>query len=460
MEPTYYTGDLVVARCGEPQVGDVVVYEPTDLGGARIIHRIVGGDADDGWEMQGDNNDFVDPFTPRRRRAVARASRGSTSRRSRSPLTAHHAARSCGAASSSLALALLVWPRTTTSDEDGEPGVEPDVTGGPGAQVRRARTAGPVSSAAPWPWRRTSVRGRCSRAVASRYAAASSRSASSLARPDRSEPAARRAARSLRGDRGEPVRVDRRLRDVAATVSPTGSRRPRGSSRRWLAAASPVPRCRRARSPRLRLQPPGDHVARGDGHGARVPRRRTAVDGVHHAGGLASAHRTTKSRPSTGRAPEHVHVAERRRPQQRLSPSRGVTRRSRWSHGNTYDQVRRTSSRARRGRGRSATTALPRRGPDARRLQRRPSRRARGSSPVEPADLPDGHASRATARPGSTSAGPCPPSTCRGARPGGRVHHWSWDRSTWQVTRTTVSGSVYSLVSSSPSNIAGTQSFT
>lgn len=63
MEPTYYTGDLVVARCGEPKVGDVIVYQPESLGGARIIHRIIGGDAD-GWELKGDNNSWVDPFAP------------------------------------------------------------------------------------------------------------------------------------------------------------------------------------------------------------------------------------------------------------------------------------------------------------------------------------------------------------------------------------------------------------
>jgi signal peptidase len=64
MEPTYYTGDVVVARCGQPQVGDVVVYQPAEMGGARIIHRIIGGDGATGWTMQGDNNGFVDPFTP------------------------------------------------------------------------------------------------------------------------------------------------------------------------------------------------------------------------------------------------------------------------------------------------------------------------------------------------------------------------------------------------------------
>lgn len=64
MEPTYYTGDLVVARCGTPAVGDVVVYQPPELGGGRIIHRLVGGDGQTGWEVQGDNNTWIDPFTP------------------------------------------------------------------------------------------------------------------------------------------------------------------------------------------------------------------------------------------------------------------------------------------------------------------------------------------------------------------------------------------------------------
>lgn len=63
MEPTYYTGDLVVARCGDVGVGDVVVYTPPDVGGARVIHRIVGQDGD-GWVLQGDNNGFLDPWTP------------------------------------------------------------------------------------------------------------------------------------------------------------------------------------------------------------------------------------------------------------------------------------------------------------------------------------------------------------------------------------------------------------
>ena len=64
MEPLYRTGDIVVARCGAPQVGDIVVYEPQGLDGARIIHRIIGGDGATGWVMKGDNNSAEDPFSP------------------------------------------------------------------------------------------------------------------------------------------------------------------------------------------------------------------------------------------------------------------------------------------------------------------------------------------------------------------------------------------------------------
>ena len=64
MEPTYSTGDLVWSRCGEASVGDVVVYTPEDTGNARVIHRIVGGDGENGWVLQGDNNDFLDPWNP------------------------------------------------------------------------------------------------------------------------------------------------------------------------------------------------------------------------------------------------------------------------------------------------------------------------------------------------------------------------------------------------------------
>lgn len=64
MEPTYESGDLVVARNLKAHKGDVIVYAPESLGGAQVVHRIIGGDAETGWQVQGDNNDFVDPFFP------------------------------------------------------------------------------------------------------------------------------------------------------------------------------------------------------------------------------------------------------------------------------------------------------------------------------------------------------------------------------------------------------------
>ncbi|MFV0285911.1 MAG: S24/S26 family peptidase [Demequina sp.] len=64
MLPTYDPKDMVIARDVEPQVGDVIVYAPASLEGAQIGHRIIGGDAESGWVLQGDNNDFIDPFEP------------------------------------------------------------------------------------------------------------------------------------------------------------------------------------------------------------------------------------------------------------------------------------------------------------------------------------------------------------------------------------------------------------
>lgn len=63
MEPTFYTGDLVVSRCADPAVGDVVVYATPETQGGRVIHRIVGGDSS-GWVLRGDNNPADDPFHP------------------------------------------------------------------------------------------------------------------------------------------------------------------------------------------------------------------------------------------------------------------------------------------------------------------------------------------------------------------------------------------------------------
>jgi signal peptidase len=65
MEPDYRPGDLLVARTGEPAIGDVVVYQPgAQYGNAKVVHQIIGGDGVSGWEIQGTNNDFVDQWRP------------------------------------------------------------------------------------------------------------------------------------------------------------------------------------------------------------------------------------------------------------------------------------------------------------------------------------------------------------------------------------------------------------
>ncbi|MFC0713802.1 signal peptidase I [Cellulomonas biazotea] len=63
MEPTYASGDLVVARTGTPQVDDVVVYRPDGVDG-YVVHRVVGGDAQGGWTTRGDNNGWDDVWHP------------------------------------------------------------------------------------------------------------------------------------------------------------------------------------------------------------------------------------------------------------------------------------------------------------------------------------------------------------------------------------------------------------
>jgi signal peptidase len=62
MEPVYETGDFVAAREQESYgIGDIVVFS-TENG--NVIHRIIGGDGDTGYVMQGDNNPEVDQWTP------------------------------------------------------------------------------------------------------------------------------------------------------------------------------------------------------------------------------------------------------------------------------------------------------------------------------------------------------------------------------------------------------------
>ncbi len=144
MEPTYYTGDLVVSRCGPVDVGDVIVYNPPDVGGARVIHRIVDGNAEDGWLVQGDNNDFLDPWQPTEDQILGHAvlhlpQVGKIAGLLVSPLT--------WISLLIVALAIVVWPGKDDEEpvEDGDPAVdrEGETQGPPGAAEPGLTAVGP-----------------------------------------------------------------------------------------------------------------------------------------------------------------------------------------------------------------------------------------------------------------------------------------------------------------------------
>jgi signal peptidase len=69
MEPTFHTGDLVLTwREDSYRKGEVVAYRVPqgEVGaGSIVIHRIVGGSAQRGFVMQGDNNAVPDDWHPR-----------------------------------------------------------------------------------------------------------------------------------------------------------------------------------------------------------------------------------------------------------------------------------------------------------------------------------------------------------------------------------------------------------
>src|SRR5581483_4629369 len=68
MLPTYKSGDLVIVKSQNSyQVGDAVAYKVPQgqLGaGDTVIHRIIGGNGRDGFNLQGDNNKSADPWHP------------------------------------------------------------------------------------------------------------------------------------------------------------------------------------------------------------------------------------------------------------------------------------------------------------------------------------------------------------------------------------------------------------
>jgi signal peptidase I len=74
MEPTFHTGDVaILVRAGAYRKGEIIGYEVPKGGpgaGLIVIHRIVGGNAREGFIMRGDNKQFADPWRPRPRDIV------------------------------------------------------------------------------------------------------------------------------------------------------------------------------------------------------------------------------------------------------------------------------------------------------------------------------------------------------------------------------------------------------
>jgi signal peptidase I len=73
MHPLYTAGDLVVTRKQLSYgVGQAVAYHDT-TNHLVVLHRIVGGDPVNGFEVKGDNNDSVDQFHPTNAQIIGRA---------------------------------------------------------------------------------------------------------------------------------------------------------------------------------------------------------------------------------------------------------------------------------------------------------------------------------------------------------------------------------------------------
>jgi signal peptidase I len=71
MEPTINPGDIVITANSTrvvPQIGSVIAYQARQFNGTPVgvfTHRIIGGDALDGWLMKGDNNPSPDIQKPK-----------------------------------------------------------------------------------------------------------------------------------------------------------------------------------------------------------------------------------------------------------------------------------------------------------------------------------------------------------------------------------------------------------
>jgi signal peptidase len=119
MEPTYYTGDLVITRSDAPvRPGSVIVYtvpEGEPGAGLPVVHRVLRNAPDGGWVTQGDNNPSIDPWTPTAQdvsgTVVAHLPKaGYVLVYAKSPLVL--------AAAGALVVGWILWPRQDTTDTD------------------------------------------------------------------------------------------------------------------------------------------------------------------------------------------------------------------------------------------------------------------------------------------------------------------------------------------------------
>jgi signal peptidase I len=70
MEPTFFTGDLVITHTQHDyKTGEIVTFH---VEGGNVIHRITGGDGATGFDTQGDNNSFVDEWHPQTKDVVGK----------------------------------------------------------------------------------------------------------------------------------------------------------------------------------------------------------------------------------------------------------------------------------------------------------------------------------------------------------------------------------------------------
>ena len=125
MEPTMHYGDVaVVAHDSSYHRGEIVAYRVPDgdVGaGAAVIHRIVGGNAHDGYITRGDHNDYDDPWRPHvndivGRRIAVIPNAGTLFSRAQGPLPL-----AVFAAILSISAALTISRKTGGGDSDPDP---------------------------------------------------------------------------------------------------------------------------------------------------------------------------------------------------------------------------------------------------------------------------------------------------------------------------------------------------